>query len=133
MIRINLLPIKKQQEKESSKRLLILFFLIIIAECFLLWIPYASEQSKREKIVGENSQKQQEIESLKTQVKDVERLTGEKNNLTEQLNVLSSLESGRAGPVRVMDEVQLILSTPRNELERVLQKKLKGLRASAKK
>ncbi|MBH22874.1 MAG: hypothetical protein CMH57_00170 [Myxococcales bacterium] len=119
MIRINLLPIKKQQEKESSKRLLFVFVVLIVAECILLIFPYSWQKSKLTEIQNENSAKKQEINTLKEQVKDVERLTGEKNKLTEQLDVLGALEKGRSGPVRVMDEMQLILSTPRSELERL--------------
>ena len=123
MIRINLLPIKKQQEKESNKRQLVLFMLLLFAEVVILYFVYSSKDQDLVQITSENSVKAAAIEELKKQVADVEKLTKEKSLLEEQIGVLDQLESGRAGPVRVLDQIQLVLSQPRNELEKLTQGK----------
>ncbi len=123
MIRINLLPIKKQQEKESSKRQLVLFVLLLLIEMVVLFFLYSDKSGDLDEIVNENNVKAAAIEELKKQVADVEKLTQQKVLLEEQIGVLDQLELGRGGPVRVMDEVQLILSPPRNELEKLTQGK----------
>lgn len=119
MIRINLLPIKKQQEAESSKRQLVLFGFLILIEIVVLYFVYGNKNGELDQITQKNSVKAAAIEELKKQVADVEKLTKEKSLLEEQIGVLDQLEAGRSGPVRVMDEIQLVLAQPRNELEKL--------------
>ena len=123
MIRINLLPIKKQQEKESGRRQIVLFFLLLAVEAVVLYFLYNGKNEDLSSITQENQTTQAAIETLKKQVADVEKLTKEKTLLQEQIGVLDQLEEGRSGPVRVLDEVQLILSPPRNELEKLTHAK----------
>lgn len=124
MIRINLLPIKKRRQKETSRRLLILFAVLIIAEIILLYPIYASKSSNLDDIKTENARVQSSITELTTKAQNLDRLTTEKTQLQAQLGVLSQLEQGRSGPVRVLDEVQIVLSQPRNELDRLTFDKL---------
>jgi len=117
MIRINLLPTKKHQETEDSKRQLLLFGVLLVVVCVVLYFPLQWKQAELAEVQGKNAQTQKEITKLKETLSDVEKSTKERDSMKEQLNVLMSLERNRSGPVRVLDEMQLILSAPRNELE----------------
>lgn len=116
MIRINLLPIKTTIQKETSKRQLILFAILILVQMGVFFFVYGQKAGKLDDLQEKNRTKAATIEQLKKQVADVEKLTKEKGLLEEQIGVLDLLEIGRAGPVRVMDEILLILSTPKNDL-----------------
>lgn len=119
MIRINLLPIKKQQQKETSRRLLILFAVAIIAEIIILLPFYLSKAEDVDRAKADNSRIQQSINDLGTKVQATEALNTEKATLLLRLGVFKQLESGRSGPVRVLDEVQNVLSQPQNELDQL--------------
>lgn len=119
MIRINLLPTRQLYEEETGKKQLAVFAILLLAVCVALYFPYMSEANALKKAKSDNVNKAAEIESLKVQVKDVERLTKEKNQLEAQITVLEKLETGRSGPVRVLDDVQKVLSAPANELQKL--------------
>ncbi len=119
MIRINLLPIKKQQEKESGKRQLVVFAIILLAQVAIMYGFYSWKGGELTDVTSENTRKAAEIETLKKDVADIEKLTKEKGVLQEQLGVLDTLQQGRSGPVRVLDEVIRILSAPATEFEKV--------------
>jgi type IV pilus assembly protein PilN len=119
MIRINLLPIKDTIRKETSKRQLILFGVLLLVQILVFYLLYSSQAGERDDLRQQNTDKNSQIELLKKQVADVEKLTKEKKLLEEQIGVLDSLEEGRSGPVKVLDEVQLILSQPKNDLQRL--------------
>lgn len=119
MIRINLLPIKKQQQKETSRRLLILFAVAIIAEILILLPFYLSKSEDVDRAKAENARIQQSINDLSTRVQATETLNSEKTLLLQRLGVFNQLESGRSGPVRILDEVQNVLSQPQNELDQL--------------
>jgi type IV pilus assembly protein PilN len=123
MIRINLLPIKKQQEKESGRRMLVLFVLLLLGQSMVLWLMYNDKAGDLDTEAKKVSEANGEIENLKKDVADVEKHTKEKILLEEQIGVLDQLEQGRVGPVRILDELQLMLSLPRNELEKLTQAK----------
>lgn len=124
MIRINLLPIKKRRQKETSRRLLILFGILILAEIIVLYPIYASKSSELDDMKAENTRIQTSITELTVKAQRLDQLNSEKTQLVAQLNLLSQLEQGRSGPVRVLDEVQIVLSQPRNELDRLTFDKL---------
>lgn len=119
MIRINLLPIKDTIRKETSKRQLILFGVLLLVQLLVFYLVYSSRAGERDDLRQQNTDKNSQIELLKKQVADVEKLTKEKKLLEEQIGVLDNLEEGRSGPVKVLDEVQLILNQPKNDLQRL--------------
>jgi type IV pilus assembly protein PilN len=119
MIRINLLPIKDTLRKETSKRQLIVFAVVLVLQLLVLYLVYSAKDGDLEDLRNVNAEKDSQIEVLKKQVADVEKLTQERKLLEEQIGVLDQLESGRSGPVRVLDEIQVVLSQPANDLERL--------------
>jgi Tfp pilus assembly protein PilN len=91
----------------------------MLIQLVIFYFVFSHKAEELDTITQDNSNKASAIEQLKKQVADVEKLTTEKGLVEEQIGVLDQLQVGRAGPVRVLDEIQLILSKPRNDLDRL--------------
>ncbi len=109
MIKINLLPVPKVRKQEA----LIVQSLVGVAALVLVAMGcFFVGKQKQEAInvaTTRNSQKMAEIEQLKAQVGEVEKYKKQIQVLEEQLGVIRSLEKGRSGPVKVMDELTEIV------------------------
>lgn len=123
MIRINLLPITEELKTQQGRTQLLLFAGVILAVLgvfVLLYFNKASELDKLNKQVIENQNK---VKATKRLVADVGTLKKRAETLQKQLDVLNKLEMQRSGPVKVLDELQAILSPPRNADARFEQAK----------
>lgn len=121
MIRVNLLPIKQQRRRDSAKKTLFVFLALIGLELLVFSAVYAMQSSDLASLKERVAIGQREVAAAKEEVKDAEQLQKERDQLTQQLKVLDDLERQRSGPVRMMDELQAMLSPPRNEEDRFAQ------------
>jgi type IV pilus assembly protein PilN len=111
MIRVNLLPIKQARRRSQGRAQLFLFAGLIIVEVLALFAFYLVVSEDRDA-------KQTEVAALQEQVREIEQEVSEAERLQEEK---AALEARRIGPVRMLDEIQAMLSPPRNEEERVNQ------------
>lgn len=121
MIRVNLLPIKKARRRSQGRIQLLLFAGVIVIELAILAAAYFivnDELSEQEEQVGDL---QTVVAELEEDAADVEELQAQAQVYESQLMVLSELEAKRIGPVQMLDEMQAMLSPPRNEEDRVAQ------------
>lgn len=121
MIRINLLPIKQARRRSQGRVQLILFAALVILEVAVLFGAYALENEKLEEKKKVVAALEADVKAIEGEVSGAEKLEAEAAQLAEQLGVLTRLEARRSGPVRMLDEIQAILSPPRNAEERVNQ------------
>ncbi|RAL20949.1 hypothetical protein DL240_14860 [Lujinxingia litoralis] len=121
MIRVNLLPIKQARRRSAGRTQLLLFAGLLIAELVILFVFYLVESEKLDTRQTEVTGLQREVSAIENEVADARTLEKEAEALDAQLAVLNELEARRIGPVRMLDEVQAMLSPPRNEEERVAQ------------
>lgn len=121
MIRINLLSTKEEQRATQARIQLILFVSILLFEVAILALMYFSAESDLNQIKAQVQSNQTAVNAAQKDVKDAEELKKRADTLTKQLDVLNELELKRSGPVRVLDELQMILSPPRNEEDRFKQ------------
>jgi type IV pilus assembly protein PilN len=121
MIRVNLLPIKQARRRSAGRTQLGVFAALLLAEALVLGFLYYADATELEKLQQRVVQSQAEIAKAKAEVKDAQELRKEADRLTQQLNVLAELEKRRSGPVKVLDELQIMLSPPRNEEARFAQ------------
>lgn len=121
MIRINLLPIKQARRRSQGRVQLILFAGLILLEVAVLFAAYALVNEKLEEQKKVVAALEADVKAIESEVAGAEQLEAEAAQLAEQLGVLSRLEARRSGPVRMLDEIQAILSPPRNAEERVSQ------------
>ena len=121
MIRVNLLPIKQARRRSQGRAQLVLFAGIIIVEVIILFAFYMLKsedlETQREQVASIQSQ----VRVIEAEVAEAERLQEEKAALEAQLAVLTELEARRIGPVRMLDEIQAMVSPPRNEEDSVRQ------------
>ncbi len=121
MIRVNLLPIKQARRRSAGKTQLVVFAMLIVAELLAWGVIYITTSSQLDAVKERVAQNQAEVQQAQAEVKDAEVLEKQKEQLTQQLAVLDELEKSRSGPVRVLDELQSMLSPPRNEEDRFAQ------------
>lgn len=121
MIRVNLLPIKKARRRSAGRTQLIAFALLIILEIAVCAVVYMAESSRLDELKNEVAQNQQKVQKAEKEVKSAKQLEAKQKELQQQVQILDELEKKRTGPVRVLDEVQAMLSPPRNEEDRHAQ------------
>lgn len=105
MIRINLIPVPKVRKRE---RLIIesaAAVVIILLTCLVGYLVGASKYGDIEELQAQNKQITEEINKLKAKVGEVEKYKKKLKTLKDQLAVINSLQAGRSGPVRMMDEL----------------------------
>jgi type IV pilus assembly protein PilN len=121
MIRVNLLPIKQARRRSQGRVQLLLFAGVVVVEVAILATAFF--------IINDQLEDQQErvqelratVSELEQDAADVEQLQQQAQVYIGQLQVLSDLEARRIGPVRMLDEMQAMLSAPRDQEDRVAQ------------
>lgn len=123
MIRINLLPVREARRRESGKQQLLLFAILIVAEIggFFYWSSIKEEQLSR--IRTQNQGLQAKVRELQNQTKAVAKIKAEKAELEKQKAVLDSLVEGQTGPVKMLDELSLMLTAVEDPALKLAQKK----------
>ncbi len=103
MIRINLLPVKDKIRKQAGiVQLWLMAAVLVIASAGFVGIniKYANENSKLE---DGNRQKKAEIKRLEDLIGEVNELEKDRARLQKQIDVIDTLEKGRTGPVKMLD------------------------------
>lgn len=105
MIRINLLPVPKARKQERLIIELAVAAASIVAVIAACLFVTGQKEKAIDVVSAENQQINQDINRLKAKVGEVERYKQKLKTLKDQLGVIQSLQAGRAGPVRMMDEL----------------------------
>jgi type IV pilus assembly protein PilN len=122
MIKINLLPYREKAKKENLKQqiiilsgTLVLFLLIILAVHLYFSMSVSSLETK----IREADAK---LVVLNKKVGDIEGFKRDKKELEQKLGVINSLERNRLFPVRMLDELNLLVPSKEAWLEKITQK-----------
>ncbi|MCA9664485.1 MAG: PilN domain-containing protein [Myxococcales bacterium] len=110
MIRINLLPVRQVKKVQMGQRQLLLFVLLFAVEIVAMFFLYnmaSDEVAEKNRIVAGLTT---EIDALKKEVGDYDRLQAQRQRLIAQRNIINQLNSARTGPVWLMREMSSILS-----------------------
>ncbi|PIR23930.1 MAG: hypothetical protein COV44_00525 [Deltaproteobacteria bacterium CG11_big_fil_rev_8_21_14_0_20_45_16] len=105
MIRINLIPVpevRKQEKLIIEAVVAAVAIILVFVGCYFVT---ASKQSGVAELEKQNREITEEINKLKAKVGEVEKYKQKLKTLKDQLAVINSLQAGRAGPVRMMDEL----------------------------
>ena len=105
MIRVNLLPVREARRQAEVRSQGVMLGLAAGA-AIILCLPFHLIQSSKV------SAKQTEISQIETELRElqgvrdqVEKFTEEQEEIERKLQVISSLEESRSGPVRILDEI----------------------------
>ncbi len=114
MIRINLLPVKEEKLVTAAKGFLLVVVAILISLIVLLVINSSILSKKEEDAKLKIAEISNEIEILKKNIGEIEKLKEKKKRLQEQIGMIDKLQKENVGPVRVLDE--LSLKMPSNKI-----------------
>ncbi|MFU8803100.1 MAG: PilN domain-containing protein [Bradymonadaceae bacterium] len=121
MIRVNLLPIKQARRRSAGRSQLIIFAVLIFLQLATMSVLYMTRADDLGRLEATARQYRSEVDAAKKEVADVQNIESDARRLSEQLAVLTNLEKSRIGPVKMLDELQAMLSRPRNEEDRFAQ------------
>ena len=121
MIRINLLPYREKEKQVNLQRRfvflagsLVLFLLVLGA----VYLYFSRSISGLEKSIQEEDAK---LVVLNKKVGDIEGFKRDKQEVEQKLAVIKSLESNRLFPVRMLDELNILVPARDIWLERINQ------------
>jgi len=109
MIRINLLPVRAAQKKEALRAQVSVVILSIVAMLVACGAIYFTQSMKIAEQKDELARIDQEIQQLRKQIGEVRNYEKLKKELTAKLDVLDQLKAGQSGPVRLLDELSIVL------------------------
>jgi type IV pilus assembly protein PilN len=121
MIKINLLPYREAAKKENLRQQIVIFsgalalFLLIILAVHLF---FSMSISGMETKILEAEAK---LVVLDKKVGDIEGFKRDKKELEQKLGVIGSLETSRLFPVRMLDELNLLVPSKEAWLEKITQ------------
>jgi type IV pilus assembly protein PilN len=123
MIKINLLPYREKEKKESLQQQIVIFsgtlvlFLLIILGVHLYFVMNVSGLENK---IREAEAK---LVFLDKKVGDIEGFKKDKRELEQKLGVINSLETDRLFPVRMLDELNMLVPAKEAWLEKITQTK----------
>ena len=121
MIRVNLLPVRKARRRSQGRMQLILFAGVVLILMAMLGIVHFYFHGQLATWEDEVEKVQAAVDELEAETAGIEALEREAMELGAQLSALNDLEARRVGPVQMLDEMQAMLSPPRDEEDRVAQ------------
>ena len=121
MIKINLLPYREKEKKENLRRqltilsgTLVLVLLIMLA----VQLYFSMSISGMETKIRDADAR---LIVLNKKVGDIEGFKRDKKELEQKLGVINSLETNRLFPVRMLDELNLLVPAKEAWLEKITQ------------
>jgi type IV pilus assembly protein PilN len=125
MIRINLLPRKKARKQDAGQKQILYMGAALAGWFVLLTFYYLHKEGERDTLVRENQTVQAEIDRLKAELGDYDKIKAQREELLKQQETIKALESKRTGPVFLLREVSEILTRGKGPtFDRVLYEEL---------
>jgi type IV pilus assembly protein PilN len=105
MIRINLLPHREARRKARQQQIAVLAGLtatLALAICGLLWFVFNAQVENQK---GRNQYMTGEISKLDKQIEEIRKIREETASLLAKKQVVEGLQSNRAEPVQLLDQM----------------------------
>ena len=110
MIRINLLPGKKPKRNEAGQRHLVFMGAGLLVGLAGIVIFHVHAGGELDDIRHKNALVQADIDRLKGEIGDYDKVKGQREELLKQRKTIQALESNRTGPVFLLRELSEILT-----------------------
>ncbi len=120
MIKINLFPFRAARIKENIRRQVTVYSLSVIFLILLLGVfpynpySYLSLDKKLKFLREEKDVKGKKLDSFKDITVKIKKLDKTKAEIEVKLKTIEDLEKGKAGPVKLLDDIAM--SVPRDKL-----------------
>lgn len=98
MTRINLLPVRAAKKKETANQQIVIFLVATIGTAVILLTVYGMTIAKVKTTESEIVSSQQEIDSLKKKIGEIDNLKKLQAEVKKKLDVLSQLRREKSGP-----------------------------------
>jgi type IV pilus assembly protein PilN len=121
MIRINLLAVRVSKKKVAGRQQLLLLALIVLLALVANWVWSSSRAGDLAAREGKLKRTKDEITQLDRIIGEVKDIKAQQAALKEKLDTLEKLKAGRAGPVKLLDQLAQIMPT-RLELRKMEDK-----------
>jgi type IV pilus assembly protein PilN len=110
VIRINLLPGKKPKRTETGQRHLVFMGVGLLVGMVGIVLFHVQAASQLDDIHHRNALIQSEIERLKSELGDYDKVKAQREELLKQRKTIQALDSNRTGPVFLLRELSEILT-----------------------
>jgi type IV pilus assembly protein PilN len=110
MIRINLLRNKRSRRADVGHRQLLAMAASLVVTVAAIAVVHFQASGTLETIVQENTRLQSEIDALKKELGDYDRIKAQREELLKQRKSIEQLEAGRTGPVYLLRELSELLT-----------------------
>ena len=120
MIKINLFPFRAAKIKENIRRQVTVYSLSVVFLILLLGVfpynpySYLSLDKKLKSLREEKDDKEKDLDKFKDITVKIKKLDEDKADLKVKLKTIKDLEKGKAGPVKLLDDIAM--SVPRDKL-----------------
>lgn len=122
MIRVNLLPIKEARRRRASRWQLFTFGAVLVLELGVCVFLYTAKQGDLKRVQEKVDRETQAVEKLEKEVEEAKKYQKRVDKLQEKLSVLDQIQKKAGGPVKVLEELQTILTPPANPEQRYKQR-----------
>lgn len=120
---INLLPVREQKKRESGKQFLVLAAVMLVAEAGGLYYWQSIKDDELAGVQSQNAKIQADLKVAQEKSASVSKLEAEKAELEKQKTVLDTLIEGQAGPVKMLDELSLMLTPVSDPMQKLILEK----------
>jgi type IV pilus assembly protein PilN len=121
MIRINLLPYREKEKKENLRREIRIYSGILILLLLILAAVYLYVSSSIGNLENKIAEAHARLAVLDKKVGDIERFKRDKKELEQKLGVINTLEGNRLFPVRMLDELNILVPAKEIWLEKIVE------------
>lgn len=110
MIRINLLPVRRDRKKEAVRNQALVGVLVLIVEAAVCFFFYSAADDKVAARANQNALKAAEVDKLAKEVADHGQILASIADFEKRQTAIDTLFAGRTGPTQVMLELTRLLS-----------------------
>lgn len=112
MIRVNLLPRRREQKREGGNLWIVALAVVVLAEIIGIFFVHAGKKKELDDVAESNNVLNASINQKKAQVANHEAVKRELAEYQKREDAITQLQSGRTGPTALLLEISRIL-TPR--------------------
>lgn len=121
--RINLLPVKEARKRESGKQFLALMGIALLILVGAMYYWQSETEAELARIEGQNNKITAQLKDAEAKSKQIALMQAEKDELEKQKVVLDGLLEGQAGPVKMLDELSVMLTPVSDPIQKLAQEK----------
>jgi len=122
MIRINLLPIGRRPVEEKIRREISGFFLLIICSLIVMAYFHVGHTREIKRATAEKKSLENDIRRYQARQKQLDDLKKQEKVIQQKLAVIDTLMKNRDLPVRVLDELAVIIPSDKMWIKNLTQK-----------